>query len=155
MASKIRQLVMRLEYVDALKLAHPFIKGFDVVYYCLSEEEAQSVSRGEISDAVAARKKEDVADKEGVISVHTTSFFIGLSIKPKEGSYPCQGQMMTDSSVLTHWYSKRAQLDLADSTSRTLQQSLSRWPKCGRSTTSPQCTLRSDTSSSSYITHFW
>ncbi|OJT05411.1 Poly(A) polymerase pla1 [Trametes pubescens] len=83
-ASKIRQLVMRLEYVDALKLAHPFIKGFDVVYYCLSEEEAQVVSRGEIPEAVAQRKKEDVADKEGVIAVHTTSFFIGLSIKPKE-----------------------------------------------------------------------
>lgn len=91
-ASKIRQLVMRLEYVDALKLAHPFIKGFDVVYYCLSEEEAQVVTRGEIPPAVAQRKKEDVADKEGVITVHTTSFFIGLSIKPKEGSYQCSLQ---------------------------------------------------------------
>ncbi|KAI0638468.1 polymerase [Trametes polyzona] len=82
--SKIRQLVMRLEYVDALKLAHPFTKGFEMVYNCLSEEEAQAVSRGEIPDAVAQRKQEDVAGKEGVISVHTTSFFIGLSIKPKE-----------------------------------------------------------------------
>ncbi len=93
MASKIRQLVMRLEYVHALNVAHPFIKGFDVVHYCLSEEGAQVVSRGEIPEAVAQRKKEDVADKEGVIAVHTTSFFIGLSIKPKEGSYQCSCQV--------------------------------------------------------------
>ena len=87
MESKIRQLVMRLEYVDALKLAHPFIKGFDNVYYCLSEEEAQAVTRGEIPDDVAKRTKEDVEGKEGVKTMHATSFFIGLSIKPKEGDY--------------------------------------------------------------------
>ncbi|KAI0331301.1 polymerase [Cubamyces sp. BRFM 1775] len=84
--SKVRQLVMRLEFVDALKLAHPFIKGFDAVYYCLSEEESRAVSRGEIPDAVAQRKQEDVAGKEGVITMHTTSYFIGLSIKPKEAN---------------------------------------------------------------------
>ncbi|CDO73813.1 hypothetical protein BN946_scf185015.g142 [Trametes cinnabarina] len=82
--SKVRQLVMRLEYVDALKLAHPFIKGFNAVYYCLSEEEFQAVSRGEVPEAIAQRKPEDVAGKEGVIPVYTSSYFIGLSIKPKE-----------------------------------------------------------------------
>ncbi|KAI0776173.1 polymerase [Trametes elegans] len=84
--SKIRHLVMKLEYVDALKLAHPFIKGLEKVYYCISEEEAKAVARGEIPDQVAQRQKEDVAGKEGVISVHTTSFFIGLAIKPKEAN---------------------------------------------------------------------
>ena len=83
----MRQLVMRLEFVDALKLAHPFIKGFDNVYYCLSEEETQAVSRGEIPEAVARRTKEDIADKEGVTTMHTSSYFVGLSIKPKEGNY--------------------------------------------------------------------
>ena len=82
----MRQLVMRLEFVDALKLAHPFIKGFENVYYCVSEEEAQAVSRGEIPEAVAKRTKEDVEGKEGTKTMHTTSFFVGLSIKPKEGS---------------------------------------------------------------------
>ncbi|OSD04556.1 polymerase [Trametes coccinea BRFM310] len=82
--SKVRQLVMRLEFVDNLKLAHPFIKGFDVTYYCLSEEEAQAVSRGEIPKDVAQRKQEDVAGKEGVIPVYTSSYFIGLSMKPRE-----------------------------------------------------------------------
>ncbi|KAH9899574.1 polymerase [Cubamyces lactineus] len=84
--SKVRQLVMRLEFIDALKLAHPFIKGFDAVYYCLSEEESRAVSRGEIPDAVAKRKQEEVAGKDGVITMYTTSYFIGLSIKPKEAN---------------------------------------------------------------------
>ncbi len=81
----MRQLVMRLEFVDALKLAHPFIKGTDNVYYCLSEEEAQAVARGEIPETVARRTKEDIEGKEGAKTMHATSYFVGLSIKPKEG----------------------------------------------------------------------
>ena len=50
--------------MDALKLAHPFIKGFDNVYYCLSEEEAQAVTRGEIPEALAKRSKEDIEGKD-------------------------------------------------------------------------------------------
>ncbi len=56
---------MKLEYVDSLILAHPFIKGFEQVSYCLSEEEVRAVAQGEISDAVASRKKEDIEGKEG------------------------------------------------------------------------------------------
>ena len=103
----MRQLVMRLEFVDALKLAHPFIKGFDAVYYCLSEEESRAVSRGEIPDAVAQRKQEDVAGKEGVITMHTTSYFIGLSIKPKEGA-DLSCEICTLASVLTFIYQANA-----------------------------------------------
>ena len=95
----MRQLVMRLEFVDALKLAHPFIKGFDNVYYCLSEEEAQAVTRGEIPEALAKRSKEDIEGKEGTKTMHTTSFFVGLSIKPKEGDTKATGM-----SVLDHAY---------------------------------------------------
>ncbi|KAI0677265.1 polymerase [Trametes maxima] len=82
--SKMRHLVMRLEFVDALKLAHPFTKGIEKVYYCVSEEEAQAVARGEVPDTVAQRKQEEVADNKTAITMYTTSFFIGLSIKPKE-----------------------------------------------------------------------
>ncbi|TFK43871.1 poly-A polymerase [Crucibulum laeve] len=81
--SRIRQLVMKLEYVDSLKIAHPFIKGFDQVSYCLSEDEVRAVAQGEISDAIANRKKEDVEGKEGVNPVYSTTFYIGLAIEPK------------------------------------------------------------------------
>ncbi|KAF8076769.1 poly-A polymerase [Lyophyllum atratum] len=82
--SRIRQLVMKLEYVDSLTLAHPFIKGFDQISYCLSEEEVQAVAQGEISDAVANRKKEDIEGKEGASPVYSTTFYIGLAIEPKQ-----------------------------------------------------------------------
>ena len=82
--SRLRQLVMKLEYVDSLILAHPFIKGFDQVSYCLSEEEVRAVAQGEISDAIASRKKEDIEGKEGAGPVYTTTLYIGLAIEPKQ-----------------------------------------------------------------------
>ncbi|PPQ67593.1 hypothetical protein CVT25_012087 [Psilocybe cyanescens] len=81
--SRLRQLVMKLEYVDSLILAHPFIKGFDQVSYCLSEDEIRAVAQGEISDVVASRKKEDIEGKEGASPVYSTTFYIGLAIEPK------------------------------------------------------------------------
>ncbi|TFK55404.1 polymerase [Heliocybe sulcata] len=82
--SRIRQLVMKLEYVDSLTLAHPFIKGFEQVSYCLSEDEVRAVAQGEISEAIKKRKKEDIEGKEGTSSVWSTAFYIGLSIEPKQ-----------------------------------------------------------------------
>jgi poly(A) polymerase len=82
--SRIRQLVMKLEYVDSLTLAHPFVKGFDQVSHCLSEEELRTVAQGEIPSAIAKRKKEDIEGKEGASTVYSTTFFIGLSIEPKQ-----------------------------------------------------------------------
>jgi poly(A) polymerase len=84
--SRLRQLVMKLEYVDSLILAHPFIKGFDQISYCLSEDEVRAVAQGEISDAVANRKKEDIEGKEGAGPVYSSTFYIGLAIEPKPGN---------------------------------------------------------------------
>lgn len=82
--SRIRQLVMKLEFVESLTLAHPFIKGFDQCFYCLSDEELRSVAQGDISDTIQRRKKEDVEGKEGMSTVYTTTFYIGLAIEPKQ-----------------------------------------------------------------------
>ncbi|KAH9938099.1 Poly(A) polymerase central domain-containing protein [Fomitopsis serialis] len=82
--SRIRQLVMKLEYVESLTLAHPFIKGFDQVYYCLTAEEVRAVAQGEILEAVTKRKKEDIEGKENATVVYTTTFYIGLAIEPKQ-----------------------------------------------------------------------
>jgi poly(A) polymerase len=83
--SRIRQLVMKLEYVDSLTLAHPFVKGFDQVSYCLDEEEVHAIAQGEVTEAIAGRKKEDIEGKEGAYPVYTTTFYIGLAIEPKQG----------------------------------------------------------------------
>ncbi|KXN89469.1 Poly(A) polymerase pla1 [Leucoagaricus sp. SymC.cos] len=87
--SRIRQLVMKLEFVDSLTLAHPFIKGFDQVAHCLNEEEVRAVAQGEVSKAIEARKKDDIVGKEGAGPVYSTTFYIGLLIEPKQHiSYP-------------------------------------------------------------------
>jgi poly(A) polymerase len=75
---------MKLEYVEALVLAHPFIKGFDQVSYCLSDEEVRTVAQGETSETIAKRKPEDIEGKDGAGPVYSTSFFIGLTIEPKQ-----------------------------------------------------------------------
>ncbi|KAJ7893433.1 Poly(A) polymerase central domain-containing protein [Mycena olivaceomarginata] len=90
--SRIRQLVMKLEYVDSLTLAHPFIKGFEQTLYCLTDEEVRLVAQGEISDAVLKRKKEDIEGKEGGGVVHSTTFYIAGAVGPRrlDISYPTQ-----------------------------------------------------------------
>ena len=85
MEARIRQLVMKLEFVDSLTLAHPFVKGFDQIFYCVTKEEVSAVCQGEISDVISSRKKEDMEGKEGVSPVYSTTFYIGLQIEDKPG----------------------------------------------------------------------
>ena len=82
--SRLRQLVMKLEFVESLTLAHPFIKGFDQVSYCLNEEEIRSVASGQISEAIARRTADDIIKVEGAKAVYTTTFYIGLLIEAKQ-----------------------------------------------------------------------
>jgi poly(A) polymerase len=75
---------MKLEYVDSLTLAHPFIKGFEQVSCCFSEEEVRAVAQGDISEAIRKRKMEDIEGKDNASPVYTTTFYIGLAIEPKQ-----------------------------------------------------------------------
>ncbi|KIY51688.1 Poly(A) polymerase [Fistulina hepatica ATCC 64428] len=105
--SRLRQLVMKLEYVDSLTLAHPFIKGFDQVHYCVSTEEIQRVAQGEVSDAIARRKPEDVSDGKAN-PVYSTTFYIGLAISPKPAGQ--NGPRKLDISYPTTEFTKMVKL---------------------------------------------
>jgi poly(A) polymerase len=87
--SRLRQLVMKLEFVESLTLAHPFVKGFEHVHYCLSDEEVRLVAEGGMNDAIAKRNAEEIVgkEKEGARPIHTTTFFIGLAIEAKQRAY--------------------------------------------------------------------
>lgn len=74
---------MKLEYVDSLILAHPFIKGFEQVSHCISREEVCQVAQGQISDAIAKRTKADIEGIEDASTVYSTTFYIGLLVEPK------------------------------------------------------------------------
>lgn len=84
----------KLEQIETIKLAHPFNKGFDKVYYCETEEEAMRVAGGEsrsVGTQDSAKPGEtDPTDlntgsepKEGddsKIKVYTATYYIGLEI---------------------------------------------------------------------------
>ena len=75
---------MKLEYVESITLAHPFVEDFDQICHCVSDEEVAAVAQGEISDAVRKRKKEDIEGAEGASTVYSSTFYIGLAIEPKQ-----------------------------------------------------------------------
>ncbi|KAJ1980972.1 polynucleotide adenylyltransferase [Dimargaris verticillata] len=110
--SRLRQLVGKLDDLDMLKVAHPFIKGFERNFECATAEEASEVKRGiipptaipitSVTESVASsdarpttentassdRSSSPVttADKQ---SVYTTSFYIGILVTdPKPGGEP-------------------------------------------------------------------
>ncbi|KAF9782247.1 Poly(A) polymerase central domain-containing protein [Thelephora terrestris] len=101
--SKLRQLVMKLEYVESLVIAHPFIKGFDQEVLCLTDEEFRAVAEGEIPPATLKRKKEDCEGIEGRM-VYTTAFYIGLAVEPKQPGQ--QGPRKLDISYPTNEFVK-------------------------------------------------
>ncbi|KAI0268152.1 poly-A polymerase [Gloeopeniophorella convolvens] len=82
--SRLRQLVMKLELVESLTLAHPFIKGFEQVAHCISDEEVRLVAQGETTEVLAKRKAEDIEGVEGAQPVYSTTFYVGLGIEAKQ-----------------------------------------------------------------------
>lgn len=46
MESRLRLLVLKVEEIDTVDMAHPFIKGFSCTSYALNRQEVQSFSAG-------------------------------------------------------------------------------------------------------------
>ena len=82
--SRLLHLIMKLELVESLTLAHPFVKGFDQVAYCVSDEEARVVAKGETTEVIAKRKVEHIEGVEGARPVYSTTFYVGLGIKARQ-----------------------------------------------------------------------
>ncbi|KAG8948097.1 polynucleotide adenylyltransferase [Tulasnella sp. 424] len=85
--SKLRRLVLELEFVKSIKLAHPYVTGFERVVHCIDEEEVSEVAFNRISDAVASRTQEEAAKEPHYRTVYTTTFYIGLAISPEPAGY--------------------------------------------------------------------
>ena len=103
--SRIRHLINRLELVENLGLAHPYVKGFDKIHHCANDQEAQDVAFG-ICEHCEENNSEHTQDskrdgKPGGRIVCTTTFYIGLRIEFRAG-------MNTDSRATyaaSHWTS--------------------------------------------------
>ena len=78
---------MGLEPTESLTLAHPFIKGFEQVVYCISDDEIRLATMGDTTPAIAKRKAEDIEGIEGSRPVFLTTFYIGLGIETKQRAW--------------------------------------------------------------------
>ena len=78
---------MKLEFVDSLQLAHPFVKGFDHTFYIIGEAELNAVSAGDVSETVMKRSAKDIEDAESGRTIYSTTFYIGLQVEPKPGEF--------------------------------------------------------------------
>ncbi|KAJ1988055.1 polynucleotide adenylyltransferase [Dimargaris cristalligena] len=84
--SRLRQLVMKLELVDQIVLAHPFIKGFDRSTVCYTSQEAEDIKQGNFpaSPSSAPENGENGTAEAGETrTIYTTTFYIGLLIASK------------------------------------------------------------------------
>ncbi|KAJ1963448.1 polynucleotide adenylyltransferase [Dimargaris xerosporica] len=112
--SRLRQLVGKLDDLDMLKVAHPFIKGFERNFECATAEEASEVKRGVIpptvtpitstaekaaspdpkpatDDAPSSDRSSSPTDAAEKLRVYSTSFYIGILVAdPKPGGEPCR-----------------------------------------------------------------
>ncbi|CAJ0631998.1 13640_t:CDS:10 [Entrophospora sp. SA101] len=102
--SKIRHLISKLETVENLTLAHPFVKGFDKIHHCTTEQEANEFLNGNYNFKPISEEGSDPVDtkptsngtEDGskppntttiVRTIYSTFFYIGLEVEnPTAGS---------------------------------------------------------------------
>lgn len=83
--SRIRQLVLRLDAQEGsiIQVTRPFIKGFEKIYHCISDDERRAATEGRFADLKAAEGR---PAGDNTTTVYTTTFFLGLEFKPKDGT---------------------------------------------------------------------
>ncbi|KAJ3306686.1 polynucleotide adenylyltransferase [Kappamyces sp. JEL0829] len=91
--SRLRQLIMKLELVENLEVAHPFIKTFERIQECRSEEEKVAAQNGKIIEnsqqqepTIAAAVENGQTDPAAAPStkIWTTIFYIGIGASKKD-----------------------------------------------------------------------
>jgi len=88
---------MKLEYVDTLVLAHPYVKSFDRVNYCVDDNEQHAVCIGEVPQQMEGRTEKDLIEGQGG-TYWTTTFYIGLQIERKPGEFSLTFSSLPSSS---------------------------------------------------------
>jgi poly(A) polymerase len=109
--SKVRRLVGEIENSDSgVALAHPYVKGFDRVHECSTEEEVDMILHGDLQFLVKEKTTEGVSSisqaaaglkgseaesvpvpvnttttEDGKIEIFTTTYYIGLELAEDQG----------------------------------------------------------------------
>lgn len=69
--SRLRHLVLKLEFVENLTLAHPFMKGFDRTATCHNEQEAIEAGRGIFVSSPPCTLPSDTGDANAMDTLQT------------------------------------------------------------------------------------
>jgi len=86
--SKLRLLVQKLELVEGIELAHPYVKDFHNGYLCESEAQTQEVLQSygslkgdQVTKDITPMSTENKNDNaSGKIEIHLTKLFVGLKL---------------------------------------------------------------------------
>lgn len=86
--SKLRLLVQKLEMVEGIELAHPYVKEFEKGYLCRNEKDVEPVVSSDgtlVGDEIAKsiprwEANADTKQVEGNVELHLTKLFIGLKL---------------------------------------------------------------------------
>jgi poly(A) polymerase len=82
--SRIRHLVTKLERVENLVLAHPYIKGYSKVIQYNTATEKDNAAHG-IANPHPTEPADSVGDDAELKTMHISTYYIGLCIPPREG----------------------------------------------------------------------
>lgn len=77
---------MKLELVENLVLAHPFIDGFSRSTICFNDEEGLNAAHGifpKRDKELTEEEKQKLIENNEARVVYTTIFYIGLQIEPR------------------------------------------------------------------------
>ncbi|KAG0243446.1 polynucleotide adenylyltransferase [Mortierella sp. GBA43] len=84
--SRIRHLVTKLERVENLVLAHPYIKGFSKIVQCRTAEEKDDAAHGIFKPQPTEPAVPTDQDPAELKTVHITTYYIGLSIPNRDAN---------------------------------------------------------------------
>lgn len=81
--SRVRHLVSKLERMDNLMFAHPYIKGFDKVIHYKTAVEKNDAAHG-IIHPPADEQTDGMEDSQEPKTMYTSTFYVGLDIAPRD-----------------------------------------------------------------------
>ncbi|KAG9304179.1 hypothetical protein G9A89_019741 [Geosiphon pyriformis] len=81
--SRIRHLITKLEVVDNLGLAHPFVNGFEKTHQFRSDQERSNIAHGNYNTNTINEGNIIDQTDQNVQYMYTTTFYVGLFIEPR------------------------------------------------------------------------
>ncbi|KKA30351.1 hypothetical protein TD95_001041 [Thielaviopsis punctulata] len=112
--SKVRVMVQNLDRHESIKVAHPFVKGFERVHECESEEQIRKVQEGSLEFVIRDNKspsdqekhEEDEKESNGgkeKTKVYTLTHYIGMELQTDAKSLDLSYEVAEFKDLCVKW----------------------------------------------------